>query len=105
MQAVWDGIFMDVDCRWPGSVHNAKVFANSRINADLKKNSLPFSRPLSEDGKRICNYLIGDPGYPLTHFCIKEYDHCQQNEEVVFNNLLRSARNPIESAFGRLKAR
>ena len=27
------------------------------------------------------------------------------NDQVVFNNLLRSARNPIECAFGRLKAR
>ncbi len=108
VQAVCDcnGIFMDVDCRWPGSVHDAKVFANSRINLDLKNNSLScFSRPLSQYGKRIGNYLIGDPGYPLTHFCMREYEHCQTNEEVVFNNLLRSARNPIECAFGRLKAR
>ena len=36
---------------------------------------------------------------------MREYEHCQTNEEVVFNNLLRSARNPIECAFGRLKAR
>ena len=38
VQAVCDcrGLFMDIDCRWPGSVHDAKVFANSKINEKLK---------------------------------------------------------------------
>ena len=38
-------------------------------------------------------------------FCMKELDTCETNEHVIFNNMLRSARNPIECAFGRLKAR
>ena len=36
---------------------------------------------------------------------MKEYDTCASNEQVMFNALLRAARNPIECAFGRLKAR
>ena len=36
---------------------------------------------------------------------MKEYTTCINNEQVIFNNLLRSARNQIECAFGRLKAR
>ena len=36
---------------------------------------------------------------------MKEYQTCTTNQEVTFNNLLRTARNPIECAFGRLKAR
>ena len=36
---------------------------------------------------------------------MKELDTCETNEHVIFNNMLRSARNPIECAFGRLKAR
>lgn len=49
--------------------------------------------------------LLGDPAYPLLPYCMKEYPHARTNEEVIFNNMLRSARNPIECAFGWLKAR
>ena len=50
VQAVCDyrGHFMDVDCRWPGSVHDAKVFANSTINKKLRPciplNSILYER-------------------------------------------------------------
>lgn len=33
----YEGRFIDVDCRWPGSVHDAKVFSNSNINYLLQK--------------------------------------------------------------------
>ena len=36
---------------------------------------------------------------------MKEYETCTNNEQVIFNNMLRSARNPTECAFWRLKAR
>ena len=36
---------------------------------------------------------------------MKEYQTCVENKQVDSNNLLRSARNQIECAFGRLKAR
>ena len=34
---------------------------------------------------------------------MKEHHTCATNEEVVFNSMLRSARNQVECAFGRLK--
>ena len=107
-QAICDyrGQFMDVECRWPGSVHDAKVFANSSVNKAMRSGTLVGTHQCDTTGcKKIPNYLIGDPAYPLLPFCQKEYDTCQSNEQVVFNKILRAARNPIECAFGRLKAR
>ncbi len=108
VQAVCDskGYFMDIECMWPGSVHDAKIFSNSLINMKLRTNKIPctFQTPVP-GGAKIPNYLIGDPAYPLVPFCIKEYDSCKSNEQVLFNNMLRAARNPVECAFGRLKAR
>ena len=107
-QAICDakGLFLDVDCRWPWSVHDAKVFSNSLVNNKLKTGHLvkTFNHLLPGYNK-IPNYLIGDPAYPLTPNCMKEFQSCKNDAEVIFNNMLRSARNPIECAFGRLKAR
>ena len=36
---------------------------------------------------------------------MKEYQSCSSTSEVVFNNLLRSAKNQVVCLFGRLKAR
>ena len=94
---------MDVECMWPGSVHDEKVFANSSINHKLRNRILPMSfQTVHQNHVKIPNYLIGDPAYPLIPYCMREYS---TNEEVIFNTLLRSARNPIECAFGRLTAR
>jgi hypothetical protein len=108
VQAVCDskGYFMDVECKWPGSVHDAKVFANSSVCASLNNAKLPITYiPLLPGYEPIPNYIIGDPAYPLTRFCVKEYQSCTSNAQVIFNSMLRSARNQVECAFGRLKAR
>ena len=110
IQAICDtsskGYFMDVECKWPGSVHDAKVFENSSINHKMKAGQLSKTFiNLFPGYEAISNYLIGDPAYPLTPFCMKEYQTCGTNEEVVFNSMLRSARNQVECPFGRLKVR
>jgi len=86
VQAVCDykGSFIDVESRWPGSVHDAKGFANSSIHAKLRSSKLPstFQTPV-EGSVKIPNYLIGDPAYPLLSFCMKEYDARASNEQVI----------------------
>ena len=94
VQAICDyrGLFMDDGCRWPGSVHDAKVFANSSINSKLQSGTLPVTYHLLVPGHtKAGSYLIGDPAYPLTPHCMKVYETCNTNAQVVFNNMLRSA--------------
>ena len=91
---------------WPGSVHDAKVFANSSINKKLSKGQLPsIFLQLLPGRLRVGSYLLGDPAYPLVPYCLKEYESCSTNAQVIFNSLLWSGRNPGECAFGRLKNR
>ena len=109
VQGVCDcgGVFIDVDVRWPGSLHDARVFSQSCISKMLREENRPmmYRRLLPRDDKvPVC--LLGDPAYPLLPYCMKEYSSPRNNAEVIFNNMLRSARNTIiEQAYGRLKAR
>ena len=99
------GLFMDVDCRWPGCVHDANVFANSNVHNELKAGNVPTTFNYLLPGcAKIPNYLIGDSTYPLTPNCTKDYKSCKTNSQVISTNLQREARNPFECALDRLKA-
>ena len=98
--------FMDAECKWPGSVHDANVFSNSYVRQSLQNGNLAKTHfNLLPGFEAILNYLIGDPAYPLAPFCMKEFQYCAENKHILFNHMLQSARNQIESVFGRLKAR
>ncbi|XP_066928363.1 putative nuclease HARBI1 [Clytia hemisphaerica] len=107
-QAICDayGRFIDVEIKWPGSVHDARVFANSTVQKNfIEHNFELFDRKMGEAEKSAPRVLLGDPAYPLLPYLMKKYESCRNNEEVIFNLMLRGARNQIECAFGRLKAR
>lgn len=107
-QAICDekGLFIDVELRWPGSVHDARVYANSHVNERFVSGDYPQTFQEVVPGfAPVPPILIGDPAYPLLPNLMKEFATPKSNKEILFNNAIRKARNQIECAFGRLKAR
>ena len=110
VQAVVDHeyIFRDICVGWPGSVHDARIFANSKIFRRITQDRL-----LADGGTRtilgcqvpIC--IIGDSAYPIQTWLMKPFSDCssQTVQQKCFNYRLSRARIVVENAFGRLKAR
>ena len=87
-------------------MHDREVFGNSSINKILRNEEIPATFQTVVPGcEKVPNYFIYDPVYPLTLFSMKEFDNCNSDEEAIFNNILRSARNQTECSFGCLRAR
>ena len=71
---------MDIEFRWPGRVHDSKVFASSSISMKMRNCTLPQTFEILVLGlEKISSYLIGDPAYPMTPYCMKKYDQCSNN--------------------------
>ncbi|XP_070592669.1 uncharacterized protein [Erythrolamprus reginae] len=95
VQATCDasGCFTHVLAKFPGSVHDARIFQLSQLQRLLE--SWP-------EGK---GWLLGDSGYPLRPFLMTP--HADDGPEPVarYNATHKTTRMVVETAFGQLKMR
>jgi hypothetical protein len=95
LQAVVDhhGLFTFYDIGYPASVHDAKVFRNSKLC--LCKDQL-FEEQ---------DYLLADSAYPISTTIIPTFKNPLRNRQRRFNKKHSQSRIVVEQAFGRLKNR
>ena len=109
IQAVVDHnyIFRDIYIGWPGSVHDARVFAHSSLYKKATAGSILNGASVQIQSLDISPFLIGDSAYPLLPWLMKPFPHngSMSDPEKRFNYHLSRARIVVENAFGRLKAR
>lgn len=82
--------FYNVVGRWPGSVHDSRIFRNSQICQQLEAGTYP-------------GHLLGDSGYPCRTYLLTPLQAPAGPKEEAYNTSHIRTRNTIERAFGVLK--
>lgn len=82
----------NIVARWPGSVHDATIFDNSRLKA------------LMESTYQDC-FLLGDSGYPLENYMMVPLPNPITAAENLYNESLIRSRNVVERSYGVWKRR
>ncbi|XP_049429901.1 putative nuclease HARBI1 [Epinephelus fuscoguttatus] len=86
-----DYLISNVVAKWPGSVHDSRIFQSSAVYRRLSQGE--FS-----------GVLLGDRGYACEPFCLTPYADPQEAQQA-YNDAHARTRARIEMTFGLLKAR
>ncbi|KAL3194423.1 hypothetical protein MRX96_016215 [Rhipicephalus microplus] len=84
--------FFDVVASWPGSVHDSRIFTNSRVMALYEQ-------------KAVLGVLLGDQGYACLPFLMTPLKNPQTRAEKRYNKSQIKTRNSVERTFGVWKRR
>ncbi|XP_067284070.1 putative nuclease HARBI1 [Pseudorasbora parva] len=87
-----DCIVTNVEAKWPGSVHDCRIFRASSLYQQVYAGE--FS-----------GVLLGDKGHPCLPYLLTPYQEPQTGPQNRFNVALSKTRVRIEMTFGILKAR
>ena len=99
--------FTDIYIGWPGSVHDARVFAHSSLYEKANEGTLLPLTTRSLGGENIPPFFIGDSAYPLLTWLMKPFPHnlLLTNKQKTYNYRISRSRIVVENAYGRLKGR
>jgi len=94
IQVVCDAkqLITNIVSRWPGSVHDSRIFNNSELCAKF-------------ENKEIRGWLLGDNGYPNRSYILTPLIHANTMAEKRYNKSHCKTRNIIERLFGQWKRR
>lgn len=97
---------VDVNLRYPGSIHDAQVLRLSDIYDLAQKEQVLSSPTRYINGTEIGLLLGGDSAHPLTTWFMKPYLNrgCLTPEPGKFNVKFSALRCVVDQAFGTLKA-
>ena len=109
VQAVVDHnyLFTDLYIGWPGSVHDARVLANSAIYHKSNNKEHLQGDVLAVGNHSVPTFLVSDSAYPLLPWLMKPFAMSPRltGEKKTFNYRICRGRVVVEIAFGHLKAR
>ena len=103
--------FRDICIGWPGSVHDAGVFAQSNLYQKITHGNLILNKSVFISGVNVPLYMIGDSAYPMKCSTVHDRGFCISYEVMAhahqrnYNYRICRARIVVENAFGCLKAR
>ncbi|XP_069192090.1 putative nuclease HARBI1, partial [Procambarus clarkii] len=111
-----DNVIMDFCARYPGSTHDAFIWANSRLHDRFEAGEFGISYLLGKICilymifKDVCtfyklNIYAGDSGYPLQHNLLTPFTNPENPPEELYNRSHARTRVVIEKTFGVLKSR
>ena len=99
--------FLDINVGWPGSVHDAGVFAHCSPYEKVVGGELLPRRNVNINSVDVPLLLIGDSAYPLQSWLMKPFAHNNSltSQQKTYNYRICKARIVVENAYRRLKAR